>query len=371
MKLWNSLRFKFKPFMILPMAIAATMLTIVFLVPSPINPAAWTPPPGPAWAGVLSPNEALLKAGLLSQGKLHHPEDIAFDTEGRLYTGCEDGNIYRLTLDTNGQLVSFETFAKVGGYPLGLHFDKAGYLIAAVKGVGLLSLDPSGNETVLTSEVDNTPITYANDLDIASDGTIYFSDSSVKFDRGWPYDILEAKPYGRLLAYDPNTMETRVIKDGLFFANGVTLAPDESFILVGETPRYRILRYWLKGAKSGTWDYFAENLPILVDNIVRDENGGYFVAGNRRLAFIDTLQPKPFIKKQVAKIPFNVLREIPALKRNRYGLILVLDQNGSIVQSLQDPTGRVYATSSAHPYQGYLYIGTLYGDDIARYPLKP
>lgn len=367
MKSSNSFRFKFKPFMILPMA----MLTIVFLAPSPITPVAWTPPPSPAWTGVLSSNEALLKAEFISQGKLYHPEDIAFDTKGRLYTGGEDGNIYRLTFDSSGKTSAFETFAKIGGYPLGLHFDDAGNLIAAVKGVGLLSLDTNGIETVLANEVDGTPITYANDLDIASDGTIYFSDSSVKFDRGWPYDILEAKPYGRLLAYNPNTMETSVIKDGLYFANGVALAPDESFLLVGETPRYRIARYWLKGPKSGTWDYFAENLPILVDNIVRNENGGYFVAGNRRLAFIDNLHPRPFIKKQMAKIPFNVLKAIPALKRNRYGLILVLDQNGDIVQSLQDPTGRVYATSSAHPYKGYLYLGTLYGDDIARYPLKP
>jgi len=312
----------------------------------------------------------LLKAELISQGKLQHPEDIAFDVEGRLYTGCEDGNIYRLTLDTSSKAVSLYVFAKVGGYPVGLGFDKAGNLIVAAKGIGLLSLDPDGNETILTKEVDGTPITYANDLDIASDGTIYFSDSSVKFNRGWPYDILEAKPHGRLLAYFPNTRETRVIKDGLYFANGIALAPDESFILVGETARYRIARYWLKGPKRGTWDYFAENLPILVDNIDRDKNGGYFIAGSRRLALIDSLQPNPFIKNQLAKIPFNVLKDFSTLKSNRFGLILELDQKGSIVQSLQDSTGRVYATSSANPYKGFLYIGTLSGDAIARYPLK-
>jgi sugar lactone lactonase YvrE len=351
--------------------VIGALLVIVFLVPSPINSTAWAPPSSPAWTGTLAANNALLKADLLGEGQLEHPEDVAFDNQGRIYAGCEDGNIYRLTLDESGKVTALEVFAKTGGYPVGLHFDKNGNLIAAVKGVGLLSIGPGGKFAVLTSEVNGMPITYANDLDIASDGTIYFSDSSTKFNRGWPYDVLEAKPYGRLLAYDPAAKETRVIKDGLYFANGVLLGPDESFLLVGETTRYRIARYWLKGPQAGTWDYFAENLPIMVDNIDPDGKGGYFVAGSRRLGFIDMLQPNPFIKNQVAKIPFNILKGIPALKSNRFGLILELDQKGLIEQSLQDPTGRVYVTSSANPYKGFLYIGTLYGDAIARYPLNP
>ena len=363
----NSLR---PIFSVILLVIVGFLLIVVFFIKSPIDSAAWTPSPAPEWAGVLAPNSALLKADLLLPDQLHHPEDSTFDDKGRLYTGCEDGNIYRLTFDLNGNVTTLETFAKVGGFPLGMHFDKNGNLIVAVKGVGLLSLDAVGNSSILANQVNGTPITYANDLDIASDGTIYFSDSSTKFTRGWPYDILEAKPYGRLLVYVPATKETRILKDGMYFANGVVLSEDESFLLVGETSRYRIARYWLTGLKAGTWDYFVENLPILVDNIVRNQDGNYFIAGNRRVAFLDNLQSNSFLKNQVAKIPYNDLVAFPALKRNRYGVILVLDRNGHIVESLQDPTGRVYSTSSAHPYGGHLYIGSLYGDGIARYPLK-
>lgn len=351
--------------------IAGVLLVVVFLVPSPIDSVAWNPSQVPMWTGALAPNSLLLKADLLGQGQLHHPEDIAFDDKGRLYTGCEDGNIYRLTFDASGKVSVIETFAKVGGFPLGLHFDGNGFLIAAVKGVGLLSLDPAGNSSILTNKVNGTPITYANDLDIASDGMIYFSDSSTKFTRGWPYDILEAKPYGRLLVYDPVTKETRILKEGLYFANGVALAPDESFFLVGETSRYQIARYWLKGPKLGSWDYFADNLPIVVDNIARDQDGSYYIAGNRRVALLDILQANSFLKNQLAKIPFDTLVAFPAWKRNRYGLILVLNKDGNIIKSLQDPTGRIYSTSSAHPYEGFLYIGNLYGDGIARFQLTP
>lgn len=37
-----------------------------------------------------------------------------------------------------------------------------------------------------------------------------------------------------------------LLKD-LYFANGVALSKDESFVLVAETFQYRISRYWLKG----------------------------------------------------------------------------------------------------------------------------
>ncbi len=346
------------------------LLAVVFLFPSPIDATAWTPPPTPAWDGALTPNNELSNAELLGQGQLRHPEDIAFDQVGRLYTGCEDGKIYRIHLDASGGALKIETFIETGGYPLGLHFDRDGNLIAAVKGIGLLRILPSGQSTILTNEVDGTPITYANDLDIAQDGTIYFSDSSTKFTRGWPYDILEAHPYGRLLAYDPATKKTSLIKDGLYFANGVLLAEDESYILVCETERSRVRRYWLKGEKTGTWDFFANNLPIMADNIDRDDQGNYFVAGNRRLPFLNTLHPNPFLKNQIAKIPFNILRDFPDWKRNRYGLVLKLDQNGNIKKSLHDPSGRVYATSSANPHGGYLFIGSLYGHGVARYLMK-
>jgi hypothetical protein len=43
-----------------------------------------------------------------------------------------------------------------------------------------------------------------------------------------------------------------VLLEHIYFANGVALAKDESFVLVVETPRSRVLRYWLKGPKGGS-----------------------------------------------------------------------------------------------------------------------
>jgi sugar lactone lactonase YvrE len=53
----------------------------------------------------------------------------------------------------------------------------------------------------------------------------------------------------RLLRYTKQG-GTELLLDKIHFANGVTLAHDESYVLVCETPRARILRYWLKGPKG-------------------------------------------------------------------------------------------------------------------------
>ena len=63
----------------------------------------------------------------------------------------------------------------------------------------------------------------------------------------------------------------------LCFANGVALAPDESFALVNETWNYRVLRYWLTGDKKDTWDVFIDNLPGFPDNISSNGKGTFSV----------------------------------------------------------------------------------------------
>lgn len=58
------------------------------------------------------------------------------------------------------------------------------------------------------------------------------------------------------------------------FANGVVLSDDEEFVLVAETMKARVLRYYLKGPKEGTFDIFVDGLPGLTDNLSRDGKGG-------------------------------------------------------------------------------------------------
>lgn len=48
---------------------------------------------------------------------------------------------------------------------------------------------------------------------------------------------------GRLCRYDPATLRTDVLLTGLWFANGVALAADKSYVAVVETNRLRVHRW--------------------------------------------------------------------------------------------------------------------------------
>nr|WP_267901219.1 hypothetical protein [Dulcicalothrix desertica] len=111
--------------------------------------------------------------------------------------------------------------------------------------------------------------------------------------------ILEGSFKGRLLEYNPATGKTRTLIGELTSGNGVALAPDESYVLVADQYRYRIKRYWLKGASSGKEDIFADNLPGFVHNIYIDDKNTLWAAFNSPRADIIP-HNNPWLKAQLA-----------------------------------------------------------------------
>ena len=348
---------------ILLVIIAAALWLLA--APSPIDPVAYVPPPPPQMTGVLAPNDLLRRTELLAKGKVRGPETVALDAAGRIYGGTEDGRVVRVS--EAGGTERVETFAKTGGRPLGLQFDAAGNLIVADGKKGLLSIDPRGRVTVLATEAEGVPFRFTDDVEIASDGTIYFTDASSRFGVGEHlYDLLEARPHGRLLTYDPASKTARVLLRGLYFANGVALSRDESFLLVAETYRSRLRRLWLRGPHQGTTDVFADNLPGYPDGVAADGHGTFWVAMfTVRNQAADRLQPRPWAKRLLAKLPsFLWPRPEP------YGLVLAFGEQGRLLRSFHDPGGRrVSPVTSVQPADGVLYLGTLTGDWIGRYRL--
>ena len=332
------------------------------VTPSPIEPLAWQPDPAPKMTGVLEPNDTLMKAELLGKGQIHGPEDTAVDAQGRVYGGLHDGRIIRIT---DGQV---ETFVSTGGRPLGMDFDAQGNLIVADAYKGLLSIDPAGQISVLATEAEGVPFAFTDDLDIASDGRIYFTDASSKFQQpDYLLDLLEGRPYGRLMVFDPASGKTEVLLKDLYFANGVALSQNEDFVLVNETYRYRIQRYWLKGDKAGTHEVFADNLPGMPDNLQGDRAGTFWVAlPTPRKGDADFLQNQPWLKAQLAKLP-RALWPKPA----SYGLAIALDEQGRIVRSLHDTSGtHLRMITSVKPAGDYLYLGSLDNDRIGKLKLR-
>lgn len=347
--------------------LGVVLLGVIWLLfgPSPIDPVAWTPPQDKGLVGKFAENEALLGAERLPVTISTGPEDVAVDAEGRIYGGLHDGQIIRMNADGSGE----EVFAVIeGGRPLGLHFDASGNLIVADAWKGLLSIAPNGTITTLTTGHGGRPFAFADDLDIASDGKIYFSDASDTYNQPeYRLDLIEGRPHGRLMVYDPATGETDMLLDDLYFANGIALSKNEDFVLVNETSRYRVTRYWLKGENAGTSDIFIDNLPGFPDGISSNRKGTFWLAlPSPRNPDIDGLHPKPFLKNLVAKLP--VWMQPAAIHR---GMVVALNEEGEVVASYHDPEGKeVYMVTSAEQVNDMLYLGSLEAPQVVRMKVK-
>ena len=339
------------------------LLGSFLLTPSPVDSKAWNPPSPPPLTGEVAPNERLRLADLIARGQVYGPEDTAVSEDGVLYTGTQDGFIVRVFPD--GRV---ENWLSTDGRPLGMVFDSQGNLIVADSWRGLLSISPEGEITVLAREAEGTLFRFTDDVDIADDGRIYFTDASSKFHQpDYLLDLLEMRPHGRLLRYSPKTGKAEVLLANLHFANGVAVSPEGDYVLVNETWKYRILRYWIHGPKAGQAEVFADNLPGFPDNLAVDDQGRYWVAfPTLRDSRMDAMHPRPWLKDLVAKLPSS-LKPAP----QEYGLVIAFDRDGEVITSLHDTRGtHLQEITSVNPHDGNLYFGSLHNDRIGRLPLQ-
>jgi sugar lactone lactonase YvrE len=341
--------------------VAAAIAGYLLAWPVPIDPVAWTPPPNPGFTGRFAPNDALADVELLLEGVGTGPEDVARGPDGRLYTGYGDGRIVRFPPDRPSAI---ETFVHTGGRPLGLAFDGAGDLLVADALRGLLSVTPAGDVTVLTDSVGGRRMVFVDDVDVAADGLVWFSDASMRFGiHDFVPLLLERRPTGRLLTYDPRTHTTTVRLEGLAFANGVALGPGEAFVLVNESLAYRITRLWLKGPKAGRAEAFVEGLPASPDNVAFNGRDRFWVAHFMpRVAQLESFPASPFARK----VLFRLLALLPEPPPPRYGFVLGLDLDGNVVHNLQDPAGRFAMVTSANEFGGELFLGSFVMPALAR-----
>lgn len=343
-------------------SIIALLIGYLLAWPVPINPAAWTPSPAPELTEVYAQNSELSRIERLKVDGFA-PEDVAIDAQDRIYCGTEDGHIFRFQADGARP----EVFVNTQGRPLGLVFDHNGNLIVADAIKGLLSISPDATVSVLTTEAEGVPFRCTNDLDIAADGTIYFTDASYKYPlTRLKDDVLEHQPNGRFMSYDPRTKETRILLRDLYFANGVAVSPDQSFVLVNDTSSYRVRRYWLTGSKQGQSDVFIDNLPGFPDGISSNGRDTFWLAlVNRRDSALDSILPHPFMRKMVWRLPSFMQPNI-----KRYAFALALDANGKVIQNLQDPSPECFAQiANVVEHKGMLYFGSIGEHAIGRMPL--
>ena len=142
---------------------------------------------------------------------------MILDRDDNLYAGSRHGDIIRFFAPDYEKM---EVFAHIGGQPLGMAFDRDDNLYVCIGGMGLYRVTPDRKVEKATDETnrslrsvnDDSRLRLADDLDIADDGRIFFSEATVRYEmHEWPVDGLEARGNGRIICYDPRNGTTRTV----------------------------------------------------------------------------------------------------------------------------------------------------------------
>jgi len=376
--LWDVLKWVLVP--------AALLAAYLLFWPTPLNPYAWSPEPTPGTTRTpFRPTQDLGKAAGLageamtnrftSSGKPNNfgPEDVAVGPNDCLvYTGLGDGSILRIDPRTGAST----EYTNTGGRPLGVTFTPSGDRLYVADGhLGLVAVDAPGKVSVLVNELDGAPFGFADNLDVAPDGTVWFSaptrDHTLE---QVALDVWDSRPTGRLVHYDPASGKATTVLDNLFYANGVAVAEDGSFVLVAEFLAFRIVRYWITGPRAGSHEIFIDNLPGYPDNITRTPDGTFLVGLSlARVPKLDQARPKPWLVKLMYRLP-PMVQPKPQFP----GYLLELTRAGKVQRFLAAETPNEIAQITAGTAMpatcgmgSDVFVGSLLVTSVRRIPLSP
>ncbi|KNC47297.1 strictosidine synthase [Thecamonas trahens ATCC 50062] len=344
------------------------------------------PKPPPALDGPYALNTVL--TDLCVDVTLAHPFDLAgaetaiASPDGlSWYTATSAGVVARIDVDgdvdAGTALLTAHPLAYLGGRPLGLALHPELGVVVADAARGLFSVsEETGIVTLLAASVDpegTDPILYADDVDVDADsGTIYFSDASTiapwrNADNSFETfeasvkDALEAGHTGRLLAYHPANRSVEVLADGLYFANGVALSEDKTFVVVAETFAARVSRVWLTSDRRGDVEVLIDNLPGYPDGVSAFKETFWISIAAPRSKFLELVHPYAPVKSV-----FSLLPRWMVPKPRKHGMAIQIDPTGAVVRTLHDPSGEVVPmVTGIHAMAvDRLLIGNLKGDGI-------
>ncbi len=345
--------------------ILVALIAAYFLCwPVPVAPVSWQAPVDRGYVDPFTKNDFLKSATGINLGDFEGPEDAAIGSDGRIYATTSRGSIVRI------QNRGVSEFVNVGGRPLGIESDGDGSFVVANAELGIQRVAADGVITNLLNEIDGRALANANNLGVGPDGVIYFSQSSSKFtaaDFGGSYaasllDILEHGGHGNVYSFDPASGVVSRLMSDLNYANGVAVSEDGRFLVVSETSRYRILKYWLEGDRAGKTDVLIDNLPGFPDNIKNGLNGRFWVGfAAPRNQMIDKLSDNPFVRKIIQRLP-----EFLRPKAEPLSHVIAINGNGEVLMNLHEPTARFPTLTGALETKDALYLTTLFGTHLPR-----
>ena len=153
-------------------------------------------------------------------GQVDHAEDLAFEEDGTVWCGGEEGQVYRGRLDGEPEIIA-RTPGRTYGFALGA--DGACYC-ADVADPGIYRIDSEGEVERVSAGTADRPALLPNDLAFLPGGELLFSDSG-----NWGGDD------GCIYSVGPDGSTRVVDTTCAAYPNGLCVSPDGSEIAVVES----------------------------------------------------------------------------------------------------------------------------------------
>ena len=208
--------------------------------------------------------------------------------DGRLVWSDIPGN--RLLIWQEGQEV--QEYLKPSHFQNGHVLDREGRIIGCSHGErAIVRQGHDGSWKVLVGEYQGKRFNSPNDVVVARDGSIWFTDP--------PYGLIQPhegyggtqeQPGQEVYRFDPATGELRVVVSGMVCPNGLAFSPDESVLYVGDTagthtgekywpePHHHIMAYDLVNGEAINARLFAEVSPGFPDGFRVDIHGNIWTS---------------------------------------------------------------------------------------------
>lgn len=243
-----------------------------------------------------APAESLIAPGATLQklaDEFSFTEGPTCDTAGNLYFTDQPNNRI-LKWSTEGKLT---TFMQPAGRANGLCFDANGNLIACAEEKNeLWSVAPDGTVTVIAAEYNGKPFNGPNDVWIAPNGGLYFTDPFYK--RSWSRHTQMPQDGQHVYYVTPDRKRVLRVVSDLKQPNGITGTPDGKRLYIADIGAGRTWVFDVQPDGSLTnKTLFCE---LGSDGMTLDEDGNLYLTGKgvtifdktgRKIEHIDVPEP--------------------------------------------------------------------------------
>jgi sugar lactone lactonase YvrE len=332
----------------------------------------------PSMDGAFSPNDRLDRTTPIGE-PIPGADAVAEAPDGAICVSAGK-TVWRLGGAGYRERAAFAEFdSEVGA--LAFHAD--GRLLACTAR-GLMAVDGAGRKTVL-AEAEGDALKCLTAVAAAADGTIFISDGSTRHAANdWCFDLMERNVLGRIISCGPALDNARVLLRGLNYPGGVAVAPDSSLWFT-ESFSHSLSRAHISArGVIAAREIVIRNMPGYPSRLSRGAAGGFwlslFAVRTHLVEFV--LREDDFREEMMRTIPeaywiapalasgkdcleplqLGGLRALgidkPWAPPRSYGLLVRLDADGEVVETLHSRVGGRYhgITAAIETEQGVVIV---------------